>query len=116
MQNAGCKIEAFPSEMDNKYFNFVREADTFILHFTSYILHFVVANNNSFLAELVLTHAAQGALEALGDVLPLGAGGNAALGIASFHIVGPAANIANVLHSKISFRLISRCFPLLLVV
>ena len=46
MQNAGCKIVVFPSEMDKKHFNFVRKADTFILHFASYTLHFVVANNN----------------------------------------------------------------------
>ena len=44
MQNAECKIEVFPSEM-NKIIYFVRIADTFILHFTSCILHFVVANN-----------------------------------------------------------------------
>ena len=45
MQNAECKIEIFPSEMNMKYFYFVRKADTFILHFASYILHFVVNNN-----------------------------------------------------------------------
>ena len=45
MQNAECKIEVFPSEM-NKIIYFVRVADTFILHLASCILHFVVANNN----------------------------------------------------------------------
>ena len=39
MQNAGCKIEVFPSEMNIIYFYFVRKEDTFILHF-------VVTNNN----------------------------------------------------------------------
>ena len=43
MQNAGCKIEVFPSEMNLFIYIIVRVADTFILHFTSCILHFVVA-------------------------------------------------------------------------
>ena len=42
MHSAECKIVVFPSEMNIKYFYFVRKADTFILHFTSSILHFVV--------------------------------------------------------------------------
>ena len=50
------------------------------------------------LRELVLAHHAQGALEIFGDILPLGAGGNAALGIAQSLVVFPAANVANIFH------------------
>ena len=50
--------------------------------------------------ELILTDGAQGALEILGDIFPLGAGGNAAFGIAQFLVVFPTANVANVFHNK----------------
>jgi hypothetical protein len=51
------------------------------------------------LAEHILAHTAQGALEILGDFLPLGTGGNATLRIALSFVVDPAANIANILHN-----------------
>ena len=56
-----------------------------------------------FLSELVLAHHAQGALKILGDVLPLGAGSNAALGIALCLVIDPAANLAYIFHKISSF-------------
>ena len=50
------------------------------------------------LREHILAHAAQGALEILGDILPLGAGGNAVLGIAGGLIIDIAAGITDVFH------------------
>ena len=52
----------------------------------------------SFCGELVLAHCAQGALEISRDILPLGTGGNAALGIALGFVVFPTANVANIFH------------------
>lgn len=53
-----------------------------------------------FFGKLVLIDHAQGALEIFGDVLPFGAGGNAALGVAQFFVIFPAANIADVFHKR----------------
>ena len=49
--------------------------------------------------ELILADRTQGALEILGYILPLGAGGNAALGVTQFLVIFPAANVANILHN-----------------
>ena len=54
----------------------------------------------SFFRKLVLIDHAQGALEIFGDVLPAGSGGNAALGVAQFFILFPAANIADIFHKR----------------
>jgi hypothetical protein len=48
--------------------------------------------------ELFLAHKAEGALEIFGDIFPLGAGSDAALGIALKFVVFPTANIADMLH------------------
>ena len=50
------------------------------------------------LAELVLAHHAQGALEVGGDVLPFGTRSDAALGVALGFVVFPAANVADIFH------------------
>ena len=47
--------------------------------------------------EHVLAHAAQGALEIVGQILKQGAGGNAVLRAAQFLVVLPAASVANIL-------------------
>ena len=50
--------------------------------------------------ELILAHGAQGAGEVFRDILPLGAGGNAAFGVAGRFVIFPAANVAYIFHSK----------------
>lgn len=55
------------------------------------------------LGELVLAGAAQGAHPVGGQVLPLGAGGDAIIRIAQSLVVHIAADIADVLHSLLSF-------------
>ena len=47
--------------------------------------------------ELVFAYAAEGAGEIFGDILPLGAGSDAVVGIARRFVVFVAANAANVL-------------------
>jgi len=53
------------------------------------------------LGELILTHTAQGALEILGQILKLGARGNAAFGIALLLVVFLAAHVAHILHNSL---------------
>ena len=48
--------------------------------------------------ELILAHETQGAFEVLGDILPGGAGGNAAFGAALGGVIFPAADITNIFH------------------
>ena len=50
--------------------------------------------------EVVLVHRAEGALEIGGHVLPLGAGGDAALGVAQLLVIFPAADVADILDRK----------------
>lgn len=52
------------------------------------------------LREHILAHAAQRALEILGDILPLGAGGNAVVRIAQGLVILVAANIADIFHGS----------------
>ena len=49
--------------------------------------------------EFFLAHRAEGALEILGQILKLGAGGDAALGVAQLLIIFPAADVADILHN-----------------
>ena len=60
-------------------------------------------------AELILANQAQGALEILRNILPLGAGGNTALGVTELLIVFPAADIANIFHNEFLLKS-SICF------
>ena len=53
--------------------------------------------------KLILAHTAQGAYKIVGQVLPLGAGGDAIIRIAQSLVVHIAADIADVLHSLLSF-------------
>ena len=56
--------------------------------------------------KLVLIDHAQGALEIFGDVLPFGAGGNAALGVAQYLVVFPPANVADILFHIVFLRIL----------
>ena len=55
--------------------------------------------DGSFLGEVILAYGAQGALKIVGDILPLGAGSNAALGVAQLLIIFPTADITDMLHN-----------------
>ena len=55
-----------------------------------------------FSGKVVLAYAAEGALEISGQILELGAGGNAVFGVACSLVIGPAANIAYILQGFIS--------------
>ena len=50
--------------------------------------------------ELVFIHHAQGAVEILGNVFPLGSGSDALFGAAQFFIIFPAADITYIFHKK----------------
>ena len=49
-------------------------------------------------AEVILAYCAEGAYEIFGNIFPLGAGQDAALGIALCLVIDPAANIAYIFH------------------
>lgn len=51
-----------------------------------------------FNAELIFAYGAEGALEIVGEIFPLGAGRNAVFGRAFILVVFPTANIAYVSH------------------
>ena len=54
--------------------------------------------------EVILTYATQGALEILGQVLPLRAGGNSVVGIAELLVIFPSTYITYILcHCFFSF-------------
>ena len=53
-----------------------------------------------FSGDLVFAYHAKGALEIFGNILPLGAGSNATLGITGCFIIFPAAKIANIFHNN----------------
>ena len=54
-----------------------------------------------FFGELILAYAAQGALEISGYIFPLGAGGDATLGVAQSLVINPTANVTYMFHSSI---------------
>jgi hypothetical protein len=53
-----------------------------------------------FSGELFLAYGAEGALEIFGYILPLGAGGDTAFGIAFSLVVFPAAKVTNIFHKN----------------
>ena len=53
-----------------------------------------------FLVKKVLLHGAQGAVEIFGNIFPLGAGCDTALGITLSLVVFPSADAANIFHNR----------------
>ena len=70
------------------------------------------ADFHLFGGELVLAHHAQGALEVFGDILPLGAGSDAALGVTQLLVIFPAADVADILHNSFLHVVVVCCFSL----
>ena len=52
-----------------------------------------------FFGEVILIYTAKGAEEVFGDIFPLGAGGNAAFGVALLFVVFPTADTAYIFHN-----------------
>ena len=57
----------------------------------------------SVLGEHILAYAAQGALKIPGNILPLGSGSDATLGIVLGFIIDPSANVAYIFHGESPF-------------
>ena len=51
-------------------------------------------------AEIILAYCAEGAYEIFGNIFPLGAGSDTAIGIAFSLVIDPATYIAYVLHCQ----------------